>query len=91
MKTKVFLPMMAVICAIGMAFATAETNYSAATGFIETAQGWEQVDVDCEDGEFTCRVAYESDPETEYIVYEAPNSQSDELESTSPDAILISD
>lgn len=91
MKTKVFLPLIAVICAIGMAFATADTNYSTATGFIETAQGWEQVEVECEEGINLCRAYFESNPQTVYTVYSAPNSKSTPLDSPSPLPIMISD
>lgn len=92
MKTrKIMLPMMAIICAIGMVFATANTNYSAATGFIETAQGWEQVNVNCEEGENTCRAYYSSDPNTVYNVYPTPDNDSDPLPSASPIAVEISE
>ena len=91
MKTKVFLPMMAIICAIGMSFATAETNYSTATGFIETAQGWEQVEVSCEVGENTCRAYYSSDPNTVYTVYPTPDDKETPLSSASPIAVEISE
>lgn len=91
MKTKVLLPMLAFICSVGMAFATVGTNYAAATGFIETEEGWKPVTVNCEEGSFDCRVYLESDTETPYTVYPVANSQSEPLESSSPLPIMISD
>ncbi|SFF68800.1 hypothetical protein SAMN04488033_104118 [Salegentibacter agarivorans] len=91
MKSKVFLPLIAVICAIGMAFATADTNYSAAIGFIETDEGWEQVNVDCEEGVNTCKAYYSSDPNTVYTVYPTDNNQMEPLSSASLIPVEISE
>ena len=72
MKTKVFLPMIAMIFAIGMSFASVNTDASSATGFIETDDGWEQVNVACDGGNNTCRMYYSSDPSKIYVVHDAP-------------------
>lgn len=72
MKTKFLLPVMAMIFAIGISFASVKGNSTTATGFIQTAQGWEQVDVNCPEGSNSCEMYFSSNPQEIYPVYDAP-------------------
>lgn len=72
MKTKFLLPVMAMIFAIGISFASVKGDKAAATGFIQTAQGWEQVDVNCPEGGNDCEMYFSSNPDQIYPVYDAP-------------------
>ncbi len=71
MKNRFLIPVMAMFFAISMSFASVESA-SSATGFIETEEGWQQVDLACNSGPKTCRMYYSSDPSTIYTVYDAP-------------------
>lgn len=83
MKTrKIMLPLMAFVCAIGMAFASADIVEDQSTGYIFEGNNWRSVQVDCAPGEKNCRVLLSSD-NTIYQVFEADlstpkNSASDE-------------
>lgn len=81
--------MIAMIFAIGVSFASAKADFKSATGFIQTDEGWEQVDVDCNDGEYNCQMYYSSDPNTFYVVHDAPGGNP--LKSTSPQPIEVRD
>ena len=89
MKTKFLLPGLAMIFAIGMSFGSVNADYTSATGFIQTAQGWEQVNVDCSAGEDKCRMYFSSNPNEIYTVYDAPGGNP--LESADPDPIEVRD
>lgn len=79
---KLILPMLAFICAIGVAFATVDlnpksklvTDASYATMYVFTNNAWHTIDVDCETGTSNCKVVFEDDPTgTPYQVYNSPN------------------
>lgn len=71
MKTrKLMLPLMAFVCAIGMAFASANVVKEQSTGYIFENNAWRTVQVDCDTGEENCIVLLSGD-ETPYPVYEA--------------------
>lgn len=67
---KLMLPMMAFICAIGMAFASANVIEDQSTGYIFENNTWRTVQVDCGEGEIDCRVKL-ADDDTIYQVFEA--------------------
>lgn len=71
MKNGILIPVLAMFFAISMSFASVDST-SSATGFIETEEGWEQVDLACENGQNNCRMYFTSDPSTIYVVYDAP-------------------
>lgn len=79
---KLILPMMAMIFAIGLMFATVnpETepnipesdNYAAM--YVNVNNTWHQIDVDCETGNRDCLVIFSDDPSgTPYQVYNSPS------------------
>lgn len=82
---KLILPIVAIVFAIGMAFAT--TNFTLepkgspdvpndlqATMFVRVNNNWHEVDVDCEDGDSLCQVTFSEDPEgNSYQVYNSQN------------------
>ena len=88
MKNRFLIPVMAMFFAISMSFASVDST-SSATGFIETDEGWKQVDLACNGGVNTCRMYYSSDPSTIYIVYDAPGGNP--LKSPNPQAIEVRD
>ena len=88
MKTKFLLPMIAMMFAIGISFASVESNASSAIGFIQTDEGWEQVDVGCETGSKTCRMYYSSDPNTIYVVHDAPGGNPLKSSNSKPFKVL---
>jgi hypothetical protein len=78
---KLILPMLAFICAVGVAFATVDLkpepkmvmDDSYATMYVYT-DGWHTVEVDCELGDQECKVIFSQDPSrTPYQVYNSPN------------------
>ncbi|MDT0677028.1 DUF6520 family protein [Autumnicola musiva] len=71
MKTrKLMLPMMAFICAIGMAFTSADVVEDQSTGYIFRNDAWQPVTVDCGDGELNCEVKFSQNGQ-EYPVFES--------------------
>ncbi len=67
---KLMLPMMAFICAIGMAFASANLVEDQSTGYIFKNDVWQPVTVDCGTGELTCEVKFSQNGQ-EYPVFES--------------------
>lgn len=80
------LPMMAFICAIGMAFASANLVKDQSTGYVFRNDAWQPVSVDCGVGDLNCEVKYSQNGQ-EYPVFES------DLETirtgSAEDAILI--
>lgn len=74
MKTKILLPVLAIVLAIGMSFAfvnaTEEDYY--ASGFIQIGTEWHPVDVNCNGSSYDCKVQI-SGSSTEYLVYSTSN------------------
>ncbi len=83
---KLILPIVAIVFAIGMAFAT--TNFTLepknspdvpndlqATMFVNIGNSWYEIEVDCESGAANCQVRFDEDPVsgTTYQVYNSKN------------------
>gem|GEM_PF-1985696 len=79
---KLILPMLAFICAIGVAFATVDlnpepkvvTDDSYATMYIRANNAWHAVEVECGDDQFDCKAFFTEDPSG--TIYQVYNSQS---------------
>lgn len=73
MKTKVFLPMMAIICAIGMSFATANAGDQTKDYLYLGNGSWMEIDeIDCGSGDEICEAQLgENGPV--YEVYDEEN------------------
>ncbi len=70
-RSKLILPLMAFICAIGMSFTTANSTILQSTGFVEIAEDdWLEVQVDCGTGDLECQVKFSENGEP-YNVYES--------------------
>ncbi|PZD76443.1 DUF6520 family protein [Mesonia sp. K7] len=85
MKNQFLLPVLAMILAVGMSFTTLEANEGYVTGWIDGPNGWEQVNVDCEMGDFDCEVRFLPNP-THYQVY-LTQGYSNPLKSVSEEVI----
>lgn len=73
MKTKILLPVLAIVFAVGMVFAFAETNENIAQGYYEASPGnWKPINVDCE-GPSDCLIRFLPDP-TIHKVYATPDT-----------------
>ncbi|APS37443.1 DUF6520 family protein [Salegentibacter sp. T436] len=80
---KVILPMLAIIFAIGLTFATVDPepkpelsesdNY--ATMYVNIGNNWHEIEVECGNGDEECLVIFTEDPSgTPYQVYNSPNT-----------------
>lgn len=71
MKKKFFLPMLAMIFAVGMAFATAEPSVeNAEIKYVYVNGTWHTIDVICANGQAECMVRFEQDlSRTPYQVF----------------------
>lgn len=80
MKKKFLLPMLAMIFAVGMAFATADASVDddAEKKYIYVDQTWRTIQagqLDCGEGDIDCTVMFQDDPTS--TVYEVYNSKND--------------
>ena len=74
---KFFIPMLAMIFAVGMAFATADTAVEDyATKYILVDDTWHTIDVDCGIGQVECVVMFEEDPNLN--IYQVFNSRDED-------------
>jgi len=79
---KLILPMLAFICAIGVAFATVDmkpepkvlADDSYATMYIRANNAWHEVEVDCGVGTEDCKAIFREDPLG--TIYQVYNTQS---------------
>lgn len=73
--TKIFVPILAMVFAVGMAFATADTapeDYAEKYVLVENV--WHVIQVDCGIGQIDCMVMFADDPNsTPYQVYNTRN------------------
>ncbi len=83
---KVILPMMAMIFAIGLTFATVDPEpeitdiESYATMYVNVDGDWHEIEVDCETGNTECLVIFTEDPSgTPYQVYNSPSLNDEAL------------
>lgn len=75
MKTKILLPVLAIVFAVGLSFATANLSSGVAveTGWVNGPNGWELITVDCGEGQLHCKVKFSPSGQS-YQVYEADKS-----------------
>lgn len=57
MKTKILLPVLAIVFAVGMAFATVTMNAEQAYDYVKIGESWEQIEaLNCPTGNDVCLV-----------------------------------
>ncbi|MBZ9629794.1 DUF6520 family protein [Salegentibacter sp. LM13S] len=79
MKTKVLLPMLAFICAIGMMFANPFVEADPTLDYVETENGIRSIqELECGSGDEQCRVQF-SENGPIYEVYDDMNLQTPKL------------
>lgn len=81
MKTKILLPVLAIVFAVGLAFATVDTDLEGP--FIQLEDGsWLEITPVCNGVEFECKVQLEENG-THYTVYPIKSTSSTPLRSSS--------